>query len=171
MTTIQGLLTLLLIEWFLLGIGAVGTLFFCQYIPAEPEQKLSYDHLLHLGGERTPFGDLDIFQTRENVVLHPELDLHAEGGTLLDGEGVVFESGESIGSLQVDDYVWPAFHLEAQGFNDAGAGIVGVADGLAAEDTKGLFPLAEGFVILIWNRDTSQQMVSTMQIMDWKCRC
>jgi hypothetical protein len=82
-------------------------------------------------------------------VLNLEGDLHAEHGALLDCERLVLERGNSGLVLQVDDDVWPAIDLEAEGEDDALARVAGVGDVLASSQAERLFPLAEGLIVLV----------------------
>jgi hypothetical protein len=83
-------------------------------------------------------------------VLDAEAGLHAERRALLDGEGLLVEGLEGAGLRQVDDNVRAALDFQAQGEQDDLARVVGVRDGLAAAEAEGLFPLAEGLVVLVW---------------------
>ena len=82
-------------------------------------------------------------------MLDAETSFHAEGGTLLDGEGLLVEGFQGPGLRQVDHDVGAAFDFQAQGEQDHFAWVVGVRDGVAAAQTEGLFPLAERLVILV----------------------
>jgi hypothetical protein len=82
-------------------------------------------------------------------VLDAEAGLHAERRALLDGEGLLVEGLEGTGLGQVDDDVRSALDFQAQGEQDHLARVAGVRDGLAAAETEGLFPLAEGLVVLV----------------------
>jgi hypothetical protein len=102
-------LTLLLVKGLLLGAGPVGA-----------------HHLLHLVADTHACDLLQVLEAGENLVLDLELGLHAEGGALLDGEGLVLEGLEGTGRLEVDDDVGTALDLEAERVDDALAGVVGV---------------------------------------------
>lgn len=95
-------------------------------------------------------------------MLDAEAGLHAEGGTLLDGEGLLVERLEGTGLGQVDDDVGSALNLEAQGEQDDFAVIVGVGDALAAAETKRLFPLAERLIVLVCGGVCVSEM--------WRCK-
>lgn len=82
-------------------------------------------------------------------MLDAEAGLHAESGALLDGEGLLVEGLEGAGLGQVDDDVRSALDFQAQGEQDDLARVVGVGDGLAAAESEGLFPLAEGLIVLV----------------------
>jgi hypothetical protein len=94
--------------------------------------------------------DLEIFHSREDLVLDLELCLHAEAGALLDGEGLVLEGFSGAGGFEVDDDVGAAFDFETEGEDDAFAGVVGVGEVLARAQAEGFFPFLEGFVVLVW---------------------
>lgn len=82
-------------------------------------------------------------------MLDAEAGLHAESGALLDSERLLVEGLKGAGLGQVDDDVRSALDFKAQGEQDDLAGVVGVGDGLAAAETEGLFPLAEGLIVLV----------------------
>jgi len=82
-------------------------------------------------------------------VLDAEARLHAEGRALFDGERLLVEGLEGAGLRQVDDDVRSALDFQAQGEQDHLARVAGVGDGLAAAEAEGLFPLAEGLVVLV----------------------
>ena len=82
-------------------------------------------------------------------MLDTEAGLHAEGGALLDGEGLLVEGVEGALLGEVDDDVRAALDLEPKGEQDDFARVVGVRDGVAAAQAEGLFPLAEGLVVLV----------------------
>lgn len=70
--------------------------------------------------------------------------------TLLDGEWLLFECRNCVRSLEIDNYVRSAFHLETQRRNDDFARIVGIGDAVAScTKTKRFLPLAKRFIILI----------------------
>jgi hypothetical protein len=83
-------------------------------------------------------------------VLDAEAGLHAERRAFFNGEGLLVEGLEGAGLRQVDDDVRAALDFQAQGEQDDLARVVGVGDGLAAAEAEGLFPLAEGLVVLVW---------------------
>lgn len=83
-------------------------------------------------------------------MLHLEARLHAEGGALLDGEGVLVQVLERAGLRQVDDDVLTALHLEAEREDDDFARVVGVREVVARAQAEGLLPFAEGFVVGVW---------------------
>lgn len=83
-------------------------------------------------------------------MLHLELGLHTEFGTLLDSEGLVLESLDSTRGPEINGDVGTSFDLESQREDDAFAGIVGVGEVLARAKAERLLPLAEGFVVLIY---------------------
>jgi hypothetical protein len=102
-------------------------------------------------------------------VLDSEAGLHAEGGALLDGEGLGLERLESTGRRQVDDDVGTALnldnkpesvaifialckrssYLESKGDDDDLAGIAGITNGGSRTDTQALLPLSQALIILI----------------------
>lgn len=82
-------------------------------------------------------------------MLDAEAGLHAESGTFFDGERLLVERLEGAGLVEVDDDVGSAFGFQAEREQDHFARVVGVGDGVAAAETEGLFPLAEGLVILV----------------------
>ena len=59
-------------------------------------------------------------------MLHDEVGLHAEFGSLLDGEGFRFERLDGTGSGQIDGDVGAAFDLEGERLDDAATVILGV---------------------------------------------
>ena len=90
-------LTLLLIEWFLLGIRAIRTLDMIQVSTPSIDRTFNevgstYNHLLHFVRHTQPLNHLHVFHARQNLMLHLELCLHAEHCTLLDCEWLVLES-------------------------------------------------------------------------------
>lgn len=148
-------LTLLLIEWFLLGIRAIRTLDITQVsIPSIDrtfnEVGSTYNHLLHLVRHTQPLNHLHVFHARQNLMLHLELCLHAEYCTLLDCEWLVLESIDSARLLQINNYVGSSFDFETEGEDDAFAWVAGVGDVFSGAKSQRLFPLAEGFVVLVW---------------------
>jgi hypothetical protein len=102
-------------------------------------------------------------------VLDSEAGLHAEGSTLLDGEGLGLERFESTGRRQVDDDVGTALdlddktesinlfvvlfkgssYLESKRDNDDLAGVAGITNGGSRTDTQTLLPLSQALIILI----------------------
>jgi len=126
-------LTLLLIEWFLLGTRAIRTLDITQVsIPsidrALNEVGSTHNHLLHLGRHAQPLNHLYVFHARQNLMLHLELCLHAECRTLLDCEWLVLENFDGARVLQVNNYIWSSFYFETEGEDDAFAWVAGVGD-------------------------------------------
>ena len=59
-------------------------------------------------------------------MLHDEVGLHAEFGSLLDGEGFRFQRLDGAGSGQIDGDVGAAFDLESERLDDAATVILGV---------------------------------------------
>lgn len=116
----------------------------------EERGKKTHNHLLHLILQRSPAHDLHILQSTQNLMMDLKSRLHPECGAFLDGEGVVLEIFERAGLFEIDDDVWAAFDFEAERFDDDFAGVFGVADGGACAQAEGLFPFAEGFVVLVW---------------------
>ena len=110
---------------------------------------MTYNHLLHLLLDAHPRHDLHVLHAAEDVVLDAEAGLHAERRALFDGEGLLVEGLEGAGLRQVDDDVRSALDFQAQGEQDHLARVAGVGDGLAAAEAEGLFPLAEGLVVLV----------------------
>lgn len=102
-------------------------------------------------------------------MLDSEAGLHAEGSTLLDGEGLGLERFESTGRRQVDDDVGTALdlddktesinlfvvlfkgssYLESKRDNDDLAGVAGVTNGGSRTDAQTLLPLSQALIILI----------------------
>jgi hypothetical protein len=102
-------------------------------------------------------------------VLYSEAGLHAEGSTLLDGEGLGLERLKSTGRGQVDDDVGTALdlnnepestnrffalfgslsYLETKRYDDDLAGVAGVTNGGARTDTQALLPLSQALIVLI----------------------
>lgn len=138
-------LTLLLVKGLLLCIGTVASLdeesASCSstfpisnfVIPSVCE---THHHFLHLAAQRSLADLLQVLQARKNLMLHLELCLHAELCAFLNPERLVLELLERAGGLEVDDYVGTAFDLEAEREDDAFAGIVGVAQSLAAAQAE-----------------------------------
>ena len=90
-------------------------------------EKETHNHLLILGDlDPFPFGNLQILQTTQHVVLHDEIGLHAELGALLDSEGFRFQSFDGTRSGQIDGDVGTAFNFEGEGSNDAAALVFGI---------------------------------------------
>jgi hypothetical protein len=114
-------------------------------------KKKTYNHLLHLGLGAHPGNDLDIFHAAQDLVLDTETGFHAESGALFDGEWLLVEGVQGALLRQVDHDVGATFDFQAQGQKDHFARVVGVRDGVAAAEAEGLFPLAEGFVVLVWS--------------------
>jgi len=84
-------------------------------------------------------------------MLDLKLGLHAEFGSLLDGEWFVFQSFDGSRRREVDGNVWTTFDFEGEGFDDAAAGVTGGGgEGGAGGDAEGGFPAVEGFVVLVW---------------------
>lgn len=71
----------------------------------------SYNHLLRFLRQAHALDHLDVLEPGDDVVLHPVLDFHAEGGALLDGEGVFLQAFELGGCRAVDYDVWSPFAL------------------------------------------------------------
>jgi hypothetical protein len=105
---------------------------------------------LRLVRQRAALDDLDVLETRENLMLDAEGSLHTEFNALLDGEGILLEVFHSIGLGQVNDDVWASLDLETERGDDDGAGIVGVSEAVTTTtEAQRLFPLAKRLVILI----------------------
>lgn len=115
----------------------------------------TYNHLLVLLAEDLALDDLDVLQAGEDLVLDLEADLHAEGSALLDCKGLLGQGIDGSGVLQIDDNVVAALDLEAEGEDDALAGVVGVGEVLARSQAERLFPLAKGLVILVCRASVS----------------
>jgi hypothetical protein len=111
--------------------------------------RKTYNHLLHLGLGAHPGNDLDVFHAAQDLVLDAEAGFHAESGALFDGEGLLDEGVQGTLLRQVDHDVGAAFDFQAQREQDHFAWVVGVRDGVSAAEAEGLFPLAEGFVVLV----------------------
>lgn len=80
--------------------------------------------------------NLDVLQAGEHLVLDLEGDLHAERGAFLDGERFLCKSLNRGSILQIDNDIVAAVDLEAQGEDDAFAGVVRVGDVLACSEAK-----------------------------------
>ena len=74
---------------------------------------------------------MDVFQAAQHVMVDGELDLGEELGALLNGERLVLERLESVAAAEVKRDVVAAGGLNGQGFDDAFAWIIGVANGVA----------------------------------------
>jgi hypothetical protein len=94
----------------------------------------AYNHLLHLVLHAHPAHHLDILQPAQNLMLDLEAGLHAEGGALLDGEGVLVEVLQGAGLGEVDDDVGSALHFKTEGVDDDFARVVGVRNAGAGAD-------------------------------------
>lgn len=81
--------------------------------------------------------------------MYGEDDLDAEGGALLDREGLILERIEGSRGGHVDDHILASLDFQGQGLDDALSGIVGVADGFAGVQAQGGFPAVEGFIVLV----------------------
>lgn len=92
---------------------------------------------------------LDVVQAAQNLVLHLELGLHGELGTLLDGEGLLLEVLQRPGRRQVDHDGLPAGRLHGERVDDAHARVVGVGQVVAAAEAEGLLVALEGLVVLV----------------------
>jgi len=57
--------------------------------------RVRANHLLHLVRNAHALDNLDVLHARQDLVLDSEARLHAEGGALLDGEGLGLERLES----------------------------------------------------------------------------
>ena len=83
-------------------------------------------------------------------MLHPELSLHTELGSLLDDERLAFQRFDGSRRGQVDGDVRAAFHFERKGLDDAAASVTGSdGEGGARGEAEGGFPTVEGFVFLV----------------------
>lgn len=121
-----GQLTLLGIEWVLVSIGSIGALFKKLANRFENLEE-TYNHFLILANTNTlALDDLDVVQSRQNLVLDLELRRHAELGALLDFERLVLESGFRTLFGQVDGDGWAAFRVHGQREDDAVAWIIWV---------------------------------------------
>ena len=130
---------------------------------------MTYNHLLHLLLHAHPRDDLHVLHAAEDFVLDAEASLHAESGALLDGEGLLVEGLEGAGLGQVDDDVRSALDFQTQGEQDDLARVVGVGDGLAAAETERLFPLAEGFIVLVCGEgDVSEEWRGRVWYDGWR---
>jgi len=86
-------------------------------------------------------------------MLHPELGLHAELGSLFDDEWLAFQGFDGSRRGQVDGDVWAAFDFEGKGFDYAAASVTGGdGEGGACGEAEGGFPAVEGFIFLVWGR-------------------
>lgn len=81
--------------------------------------------------------------------MHLELDLDAEGRSLLDCKWLFLERLEGTGRRQLNHHVGTALDLQGEGLDDAFSGVVGVADRVAGVEAEGGFPAVQGFVILV----------------------
>jgi hypothetical protein len=70
--------------------------------------------------------NLDVVQTRQNLMLDLELRCHAELGTLLDLERLVLESGFRAFFGEINGDGWAAFGVHGQGEDDTVTRIIGI---------------------------------------------
>jgi hypothetical protein len=70
--------------------------------------------------------NLDVVQTRQNLMLDLELRCHAELGTLLDLERLVLESGFRAFCGEINGDWWAAFGVHGQGEDDTVARVIGI---------------------------------------------
>lgn len=117
-----------------------------------PYSGCTHHHLLKLLADAHARDLLEVLQTRQDIVLHLELCLHAEPSTFLDREWLFLKSLDGTRCTQVDNDIIAAFDFESEREDDATARVVGVGDVLALSKTKGRFPLLEGLVVLICRR-------------------
>jgi len=82
-------------------------------------------------------------------MVHLEDDLDPESSTLLDRKRLVLETLQSAGGGEVNKDVGAAFDFESERLDDAFAGVVGIANGVAGVQTQRGFPAVEGFVVLV----------------------
>jgi hypothetical protein len=111
----------------------------------------THQHLFSLGHPNSlPLHRLHVLQPAQDLVLDTEGRLHAEGGPLLDIEGLGLQRFQRAGLGQIHFYVWPAFHLEGEGGDDTLAGVAGVdlQRGAGGQAERG-FPAIEGFIVLV----------------------
>ena len=98
--------------------------------------RVRADHLLILADSDTlALDDLDVLETRKNLVLDLELGNHGEFGSLHNLEWLVLQGG--LGALcgEIDDHWWAARGLQGEGENDALAWVIWVGDGWADSKT------------------------------------
>ena len=82
-------------------------------------------------------------------MLDLEASLHAESGTFLDSEWLLAQSLERAFLGEVNDNVGAAFHFQAEREQDHLSRVVGVREGVARANAEGLFPFAQGLVVLV----------------------
>lgn len=82
-----------------------------------------------------------------------KLDLGVELGAFFDGKRLVLERLEGVGAGEVEGDVGSAGGLNGQGFDDAFARVVGVANGIAGVETERGLPSVEGLVVLVCRAD------------------
>lgn len=130
--SLRALLTLLFVDGLVLSVGTVRALVSISDLDASHMfRATTHHHLLQLVAHGASGDLLEVLQAREDLVLHLELHLHAELGTLLDGKGLALELFNGAGRPEVDDDVGAAFDLEAERLDDAFARVIGVGQRLA----------------------------------------
>lgn len=85
-------------------------------------------------------------------MLDLEASFHAEGGAFFDRERLLAQGFQRAFLGQVDDYVRAAFHFQAEREQDHLSRVIWVRESVARADAEGLFPFAEGFIVLVCGR-------------------
>lgn len=92
---------------------------------------------------------MDVLQSAQHIVVDGKLDPGEELGAFLDGERLVLERLEGVAAGEVQRDVGSAWCLNGQGFDDAFARVVGVANRFAGVKAQRSLPSVEGLVVLV----------------------
>ena len=110
--------------------------------------RIATNHLRVLGDLDTlSLDNLDVVQTRENLMLHLELGAHGKLGTLLDLEGLVLQRVLAALLRKVDGDGVTAGGLHGQGLDDADTLIVRVRKILSSRQTERLLVPLQGLIV------------------------
>ena len=111
--------------------------------------RIASQHLFVLAHSNTlALHHLQVLETTQHLVVDLECCLDPEGGTLLDGEGLVLEVIHSPGGGQVDHDIGTVLDNQGQGL-DHTLGIVGLADGVARVQAQRGLPAVQSFIVLV----------------------
>lgn len=89
--------------------------------------RVAPNHFRVLGhADALALDDLNVVQAAENLVLDFESSAHGELGTLLDPEGLIFETVLASGGGEIDGDGIASSGIHGEGEDDADAGVVGV---------------------------------------------